>query len=185
MRGAKEAGVSSQPTEPYSFSGFFFPQLVQVNMRRSMCCLTAAVVASAHQAALHFVFKSAIICTNNMPHNNMAIQRRPPARMIKDAFAASARRACNAMAPEVPRQPSTRMSPACTKRRHRVGCVSNVFMLNLTGQLPNCHTNFRHYNRFSIEVLLPIRTPLWWRIKAGLVRVARRELLFGRSWFLL
>lgn len=76
----------------------------------------------------------------------MAIQRSPPANTITDALADSARKTCNAMLPEVTRQPSTRTRPTCTKRRQRVGCFSNVFMLNLTNQLQNCHAAFKQPN---------------------------------------
>jgi len=87
-------------------------------------------VLVSYEAALHFVFRNAIICKNNIPHNSMAIHRRPPANTIIGAFADSACKTCNAMIPEVAMQPSTKIKPTCTKRRQGVTEFLNVFMLN-------------------------------------------------------
>ena len=50
---------------------------------------------------------------------------------------------CNAMIPEVAMQPSTKIKPACTKRRQGVTEFSIVFMLNQTEQLQNRHAAYK------------------------------------------
>ena len=76
----------------------------------------------------------------------MAIHRRPPANTIIGAFADSACKTCNAIIPEVAMQPSTKIKPACTKRRQGVTGFSIVFMLNQTEQLQNRHAAFKQPN---------------------------------------